>query len=174
MPHNQNSPRENVHTKRIAEDIARAFRDVGYPGDDRIAYDQTGNHLECCEVVKAFQRKRWRDIDINTLARESSAIYFFTPAAFAYYLPAFLNAALLHHDSSDALPSTIINSFVLPSHHIDRLAYSRRIATLSSRQLAVIRAVLLHLKTFYPDDNITGDIDRAVDQLDREHKQRNA
>ena len=76
MPHNQNSPRENVLTKRIAEDIARAFMDVGYPGNDRIAYDQTGNHLECCEVVKAFQGKRWRDIDINTLARESSAIFF--------------------------------------------------------------------------------------------------
>lgn len=162
----------NARTEQIVADIVCAFRDNAYPGNDRIAYDQSGTHLECSEIVAAFQGKQWQEVDLETLVRESSAVYFFTPAAFAYYLPAFLCAALLHHGSSDAVPGTVINCFVLPSHQMDQLAHRQRLSAMTARQLAVIKLTLLHLKGLYPEDNVLGEIDKAVSQLDQEEKDR--
>jgi hypothetical protein len=43
---------------------------------------------------------------------------------------------------------------------------------MTARQLAVIKVTLLHLKGLYPEDNVLGEIDKAVSQLDQEEKDR--
>ena len=95
-------------------------------------------------------------------------MFFFTPAAFSYYLPAYLRAAILNHDDADVVPDTVVHSFVMPANADDRVSYDQRVSALSSRQLSAIKTVFLYLKRAYPDDNIMGDIDKAVDQVSAE------
>lgn len=70
--------------------IQEAFAAVSYPGDDRIAYDQSGAHLECTQVASAFRGKHWRELDARFLMPRRQAIFFLTPEALAFYLPGYL------------------------------------------------------------------------------------
>ena len=82
----------------IKQLIREAFADVPYPGDDEIV--PSGSSWEYyADTLEYFQgRTDWRTLSIDLLNEAETgwgpALAFFTPAAFRFYLPAYLLADL--------------------------------------------------------------------------------
>ncbi len=88
----------------LVERIEQVFKDTVYPGDDNLTNaDHCG---ECAEISEAFRGKQWSELhDVKFLRYHESALSLFKPAAFHYYLPAFIRGALLDPESADIILS---------------------------------------------------------------------
>lgn len=94
---------------RLIED---AWADVPYPGDENIF---TPDSYDDEDIVNYFQGTTWRGHDPVALRAHSSAFTFFTPAAFHYWLPAFMIAAIENpHEADvilDQIPQSLSNQY---------------------------------------------------------------
>lgn len=89
-------------TDQLTEHISQAFKINTYPGD---AYLQASFESdEAYEETGAFKGKTdWTSLEPTFLDNHSSALNFFSEAAFRFYLPAYLIADL-RHDLQQAEP----------------------------------------------------------------------
>ncbi len=80
-------------------------------------------HFECPPVHKVsvdtyddegtqqhFWRTEWRDHSVKMLRQHESALVFFTPEAYHYYLPAFIIVAVVEPEEADVILDGIIFS----------------------------------------------------------------
>jgi len=104
-----------MNNKQLIEKIEVAFKDVEYPGDDKLVYDNSGKHLECIETAKLFKNKKWQEIPQNFLIEESTSLHFFSKEAFKYYLPAYMIIILKDYLEADDLPDILIKKLTLPT-----------------------------------------------------------
>src|SRR4051794_33677193 len=74
--------------------ILKAFAATPYPGDKNLVTDQSGYDPEYREVLRAFKGKGWKDISVEMVRKYKDALPLFTPAAFRYYLPAYMIACV--------------------------------------------------------------------------------
>jgi hypothetical protein len=72
--------------------LDKAFANVPRPGDEPLA---SSSRPEECEDTEPFRGKIWQELGLNFLERHRNALFWFTPQAFCYYLPAFLNEGLV-------------------------------------------------------------------------------
>ena len=70
--------------------IEEVFRNSEYPSDGAISVVTSDDE----GTTEHFSGTHWKDHSGDTLANFSSSITFLTPEAFAYFLPAFMIAAL--------------------------------------------------------------------------------
>lgn len=98
---------------QVIEEVEQSFAAARYPGDHAIVRDESELHLECADVKAAFRGHSWRKLPVSVLAREDSALAFFTPEAFRYYLPAYLLATLQHPDEVGVVPSNVVSRLTL-------------------------------------------------------------
>lgn len=89
------------HLKSLITD---AFKDVPYPGDDRIAGCSRIGCDDCDVIPEHFKGTTWQEHNPPSLTGFDAAISFFYPEALRYYLPAFL-IATLDDSSGDCLPN---------------------------------------------------------------------
>jgi hypothetical protein len=94
--------------------IDEAFVGIPYPGDDHLLIDMSGAHLEGERIRSAFAGRDWRDISVDTINANRSALAFLSAAAYAFYLPAFLKAAVTQYDLVDILPNEVIATLTVP------------------------------------------------------------
>lgn len=84
----------------VIQKIEEAWRDVSYPGDDKIftpdSYDDEG-------IVEYFAGTSWRDHTPSDLRAHSSAFSFFTPEAYHFWLPAFMIAEITNPEEADVI-----------------------------------------------------------------------
>jgi hypothetical protein len=151
--------------EELRQQIEAAFAETKYPGDDRLVYDNTGDHLECNEVAAAFRGRDWRQLSQDILRRHSQSLFFLTPEAYRFYLPAYLNAATLHYDEADTIPGSVVFSLIPPSDARDARAYQRRIEGFTQAQRKAIRSFLEFLKQNHTGDDALGDVDKALANL---------
>jgi len=94
---------------RLIED---AWRDVPYPGDDKIF---TPESYDDEDIVRYFGGTTWRSHSPTGLRCHSSAFTFFTPEAFHYWFPAFMIAAIQDPEEADVvvdrIPSSLSDSY---------------------------------------------------------------
>jgi len=89
----------------LREEIELAFTDTPYPGDDNIAGPNDEGTLEY------FSGKTWKGHSARELRKHSSSLYFLTPDAFRYFLPAYMVAAVEQPDEADIISLTIALEF---------------------------------------------------------------
>lgn len=90
--------------------ILDAFGATPYPGDEDLVADQSGYDPECTEIASAFKGKDWKDVSVEMLRKHKEALPLFTPAAFRYYLPAYMTGcADSYYDVDVALDSVLFN-----------------------------------------------------------------
>jgi hypothetical protein len=97
----------------LLEEFEAAFGDLPMPSSDRIVIDNSD--AECQQVRKKFQNRHWRDLTIDDLAYDSDALFFFTPEAFRFYLPAFLSVSLTDAERADLIPDAVLSSLSSPA-----------------------------------------------------------
>ncbi len=88
--------------EELAEKIKNEFVETQYPGD---------NNLGVREVEDFIGQKEWRNVPLEVLARNQAAILIFSPAAYRFYLPAFL-CAVLRHSELEYLEDPITYSLI--------------------------------------------------------------
>lgn len=142
----------------LSQSVTMAFEDVPYPGDDDLTvYDQAGREFD--ETWRLLNGIRWQDFPVEEFIRGDTPIPDLTPAAFHYYMPALLIAALNGNDDvGQSLafclsPSSALNSEG-PSytHYDDRKGFRARLAMFSSRQREVMIEVLQALVALWQGD----------------------
>ena len=139
----------------LAQKIYSAFEAVACPGDDNLTDSTYGE--EPAALVKAFRGKTdWRALDSDFLDKApdgwGSALSFFSPDAYCFYLPAYLIADLRGElELSD--PTSRLCTYVTPQSEGKKIAkvwgggtmgeYSRNVfAKLNCAQVEVIVAYL--------------------------------
>lgn len=95
--------------QRLLNEIDTAFLNNRYPGDHGIGGKD----------VSVF-RGKWQDISLETIIYNRSAISEFSTEGFAYYLPAFLKAIIVHTEAVDTLIYQVIPRLIPPKMPADR------------------------------------------------------
>lgn len=102
-----------VNQQVVVQLIRDTWADARYPGDDKIADDTSGYHLECNQVAAFFRGKDWHEITLRELARYdgdgSACLSFMSPSAFRYYLPAYMLIALEDYSDADVAAYSAIH-----------------------------------------------------------------
>jgi hypothetical protein len=143
--------------------IEAAFADVAQPEDDKVVGSYGEEPLE---ETAPFIGKKWSDLDPDVVAEHVDALlYWFTPAAFHYYLPAFLKAGLKHPNAEFVLD--ILQSLE-PEEDDTLAAFTRkRWGRLNDRQ---VDSAIVWLKAIFPGDNT--ELQDAVAVLTKRYWQR--
>lgn len=150
----------------VVVEIEQAFAKAKYPGDGALVYDNSGGHLECNAVAEAFRTKHWKDVPLETIRREGQGLFFLTPEAYRFYLPAYLEAAVTHHREADAAIGSTLFSLELPKRKQDRESYRQRVSGFSAAQLRAIISWLRWMEKRYAADFPLGNIDKALESLE--------
>ena len=150
---------------RVLKQIDQAFSGAKYPGDDGIVTDNSRSNLECAEVATAFRGRHWSEIPLETLAYENQALFFFTPEAYRFYLPAYLKGMVSHYDELDAAVAATLFSLTRPPYLKDRRDYLQRIEIFTVPQRKAIISSLQWLNEHHAEDFPLGDITKALKSL---------
>jgi hypothetical protein len=142
--------------------IKTAFATVEYPGDEHLVYDTSGYHLECNQISAIFRGRHWLQLASEMLRKESSALYFMTPAAYRYYLPAYIIECIMNYEQADVIPETVVHSLIAPCDEKALEAYRRRMESFTPVQLKAILTFLRYMEANHQEDNALGDFDHAL------------
>jgi len=130
--------------------IIEAFSAVLYPGDDKILIDSTGLDLESNQIADVFRGKKWNEILLDDLRRHHKAVFFFTPEAYRYYLPAYLRATLQHYKRAGTIPFTVVFSLTPPQGQGNELVkFQHKMEEFTKEQQNVIKEFLKYLSEIH-------------------------
>jgi hypothetical protein len=129
------------HAKALASQLherARTVRNIKAQfsvsnAPERVVIDNPED-LELQGIKSDFQGKAWDLIPDEMLLRRAEALFFFTPAAWEYYIPAYMTFMVRDLRGSDFISDTFIGSFM---HKGDAVR-----SFLSGRQRGVVADVL--------------------------------
>lgn len=137
--------RTGTTAEAVALQINRAFDDVSYPGDSDLvgATDETDDERR--RIIKDFSGKHWNELPLAVLRRHHASLFFFTRAAYVFYLPAYLKASVLHYDEAEMIPGSVISSLTPPKDRTGS-AVVDFMAMVDSLDLAKKRAIASFLR----------------------------
>lgn len=102
----------------LPESITRAFSARARPDDrDLVAADvdqRPGRNPESLALAQAFRGLPWQTVNADMVRTFKDALPLFTPAAFAYYLPAYMLACLKAPDEVDTAFDGVIFNLTPP------------------------------------------------------------
>ncbi|MFO0902188.1 MAG: DUF6714 family protein [Pirellulales bacterium] len=126
----------------LGKRIIAAFSAVKYPGDDKLTvYSRAGRaHDEVWAILKG---KEWTQCPVTVLMRCDTPLADLTPAAFCYYMPAFLLACLDNGESGDIAHSLVY--YLSAASYSDRAIFCLRLSEFNQQQRDVMREVLYEL-----------------------------
>lgn len=161
-----------------AEDVRRrivdAFGSARHPGEDNLVDDETA--LEPMAVAKALEGKTWREVNLSFLRAygergDSSAILsFLSPAAFRYFVPAFMLLLLDHYAEADVLADTAISKLAPwrdPADSALTKFFEVRHQSFDAQERSAVLAFLKFIKQEHGADYVQGDLDRAIRHWER-------
>jgi hypothetical protein len=95
--------------------ITEAFQKTVYPGDENLVPDAVGDP-ECIEIARTFKGKEWQSVPPEIVHEHKDALPLFTPAAFCYYLPAYLMACIDAREQIDVAWDSVIIRLTPPKN----------------------------------------------------------
>ena len=124
--------------RALATDISEAFADRQRPSAGSLS-EAPGNDDGTAQF---FEDKSWQDLTAADLMKRRSALSFFTPPAFTYFLPAFLKAAAVTGDLD--LIDAVVSALTPPKNNPKRPSYWRWWVLLTPSQQRVVIKCLRH------------------------------
>lgn len=152
-----------VDRDTLSSNIKRSFDDSKPQWNSQVVEDVPGD-LERQEIGKAFQKRRWSAIGIETLRYHAEALFFFTPQAYRYFLPAYLLAVLEDYEASDIISNVLITTLTPPSEDDERFVYFlARFDLLTNSQKRVITGFLEFMLQEHGEDFWHGELKSALE-----------
>jgi hypothetical protein len=131
--------------QQLVQKIEDAFAVGVYPGDEHLVdlYHDGSFCEECAAVAGLFRSKDWRVMTKDALAQNRDSLMVLLPAAYHYYLPAYLMAALKHWNDFDTFKSSVVSSLTPPEpqEELDEF-FASRVTGFTPEQKAAIRDFL--------------------------------
>lgn len=128
----------NPRLDALKQQIADAFADVPYPGDNHIVDDPSD--WEAADLLTCFKGRHWKELSHEDLFQNS--LTFVGLEAFSFYLPAYLYAALDDYKHSDH----VVFGLCPTTDNPKLLAWDlRRYDQLDARQRAAVRSFLEYM-----------------------------
>lgn len=93
-------------SKTIKRAIAEAFAGVPYPGDNNITRCPY-NCSECRRMAEFFKGRESTGYTLEELREHHVALSLFTPEAFHFFLPAFMEVSVDKYEKGDVIPDSI-------------------------------------------------------------------
>jgi hypothetical protein len=149
--------------ENLIQAIREAFSMAAYPGDDLLVYDTSGAHLECIQVAEAFRGRHWPDVSVDQLLNQPDSLFFFTPEAYRYYLPAFMIAAVQSYVDMDIVVINLVHTLIPPAEGQDRNRFEARMQGLNARQRSAVRQFLEFLISAHGQDFPRNDLQLALE-----------
>jgi hypothetical protein len=116
----------NLSNKRaaaVAQEIKESFAGIPYPGDDRLV---AGRTPEDDEVADFLRGRGWQDLPLDWLARNHESMFFMTPEALRFYLPAFLIPSILDCSNAGDISGSLLFLFETPGDSVRQTWFQER------------------------------------------------
>lgn len=94
---------------QLLEQIEQNFRFTRAPEPHEIV-DEKPCDIERQTIKAAFSGKPWSALPADMLLQRAEALFFFTPKAWRYYVPAFLRVILLHFNDAAIVVEMLLGS----------------------------------------------------------------
>jgi hypothetical protein len=161
------STRNPARMQALKQEIAAAFADVPYPGDDGLVDGNNPYDLERADLVKALKGKHWKQLTPVELRHNDLA--FMSRKALQFYLPAYLVGSLYDYGDTvyaDILQSTVF-SLMLPDEDTARDRMLRkhdleRFSVFTPAQKRAICSFLEYVRDELPDEFYQGEAPREA------------
>ena len=140
--------------KAIVALIESAFSFSIYPGDSNLG--ESHQEQDNIEIIDCFKGKHWRDVSPENVRAQSFNLYFFTPDAFRFFLPAFMRATLLHSEETDIAWGFTFGCLVPPEEYVAEAmrTFMTRVEGFTPAQRNAVKAYVdlyVQIETSYPD-----------------------
>ena len=139
-----------IEGNSLIEKMRSAFADTEYPGDEAIP-GRPDSVYEAEEEFRELRGRQWADLEVEKVPALSPVLMWLSPEALAYYLPAFLAAAVFSPSSVGAFD--IIGFLAPPGARgrdsggvAERVHFRRLIKALTLHQERVVSECLQHLQ----------------------------
>lgn len=161
------STRNPARMQALKQEIAAAFADVPYPGDDGLVDGNNPYDLEAVALVAAFKGKHWKQLTPQDLRYHELA--FLSPEALHFYLPAYLIGSLYDYGQTtygDIIQSTVFSLMLedgdTAQDQMLRQRDLKRFAVFTPTQKRAIRSFLEYVRDELPEE---GDESRKALEL---------
>lgn len=141
---------------KIVKAIKIAFEDVVYPGDDVITYADVNYDPGAKDIMESFRGIAWQSVSFELVLAHSDALFFMTPEAHQYYLPAFLTTCILsRRKKTDILISIIFDLIPLKQvTRIDKDFFLKKFGVFTVAQVDIIVLFLEFALNELNDDRV--------------------
>lgn len=105
--------------KAVRGQIEKAFAHRAYPGDENLVAGvspQSADDEE--EIARVMRGKHWKGLSVQFLRLHESGLYFLSPEAFRFYLPAYLIASIVDPNKADIIAENLFTAFAFPAEDI--------------------------------------------------------
>jgi len=136
---------------QLEASIAAAFRDVPHPGDHALVSGDVSYDPEYREVARDFSGMAWPGISAAFVREHADALALLSPAAFRYFLPAYLLACLATGAELDTAPLNVLGSLT-PPEDADPEASEFFASRVVAFTRAEARAICAYLEAWPADD----------------------
>jgi hypothetical protein len=135
---------------KIAQQIRESFSSTPYPGDHNIAGDDP---FDGVLVEEAFRGKHWHDITLELLLKHHSKLPFVSPAAYRFYLPAYILGVLYHFEDLDLMDAPyLLLTTLTPSYPTSLPRFLEVAKHFTPEERAAIHSFLSNCKELFPEE----------------------
>ncbi len=152
-------------SEALAALIVQIFDDIPYPGDDNLVIIQGECDLERQEIFDTFVGKHWKTLSRRTLDYNHQSLFFFTPAAYRFYLPAYLKACVLSYNKAGNIPGSVIVSLTPPEEPGDEMdSFLAKMGGFNADQKAAIFSFLDFFVVEHSEDFPAYNLESVLDR----------
>lgn len=146
--------------------IEKNFYELQYPGDQNLVIIKGDYDLERKEIFESFSGRHWKELSLNTLKYHHEALFFFTPEAYRFYLPAYLRASILFYDESENIPGSLLFSLTMPVDSENEVEdFLLKTSDFNSLQKRTILAFLRFMKEKHSGDFPCNELDLIINRF---------
>lgn len=138
----------------LLQSISAAFPSEGFPP---AVVDDVPDDLERQDIHAAFAARAWDSIPDDVLRFHAEAVFFFTPEAWVYFVPAYMSFMIRDLEGCDMVATTVVDRAV---SHVDEYG-----PLMTARQRHVIADVLSWLIEQLPDNPRPAGLSRVMARL---------
>jgi hypothetical protein len=161
-------PAKTIEPKEILAELSAAF--PSHKLDPAAAMgDAAVTYLDFPSFETGSRGRTWGNLGWEYLKLHHDAIGFLTPAGLAEYLPAYLSAAIKHHEEVDVLPVFIAGGLTRRPDEPEELArFDDLLARLDDRQQTAVAIALAGLEALSENPFPNAPETQALDSYWRE------
>jgi hypothetical protein len=136
--------------------ISRAFEGVPFPGAENLLNDLCYDDAELVDFATMCGEQTWQDVASEIVGRNYSALGFFSPRAFQFFIPAYMTVGFEYQHAQDlrsnVLPR-VVGCFAALDWERARGVVHRQFGALNQVQRAIVVEYLQFVAVSAPEES---------------------